>query len=158
MRARWLASALLALPLGLLAACGTTSGVASDNAFRTCPAYAPAYQVTDDFMRTFNSKNAEAWAGVFHLPTVRIASGETRLIASAADLAPGFDRLAAEGWDRSAWAARRVVQCQATKAHMLTTFVRYRADGSELSRFDSLYIVEFRNGRWGLSARSSFAP
>jgi hypothetical protein len=36
--------------------------------------------------------------------------------------------------------------------------VRYRKDGSELSRFDSLYIVEFKNGRWGLTARSSFAP
>ena len=41
---------------------------------------------------------------------------------------------------------------------MLTTFVRYRADGSVLSKFDSLYIVEFKNNRWALTARSSFAP
>ena len=41
---------------------------------------------------------------------------------------------------------------------MLTTFVRYRADNSEMSRFDSLYIVELKNGRWALTARSSFAP
>ena len=53
---------------------------------------------------------------------------------------------------------RKVVQCDATKAHMLTTFVRYRADGSEMSRFNSLYIVENKDGRWALTARSSFAP
>jgi hypothetical protein len=41
---------------------------------------------------------------------------------------------------------------------MLTAFVRYRKDGSVLSQFDSLYIVEFKNDRWALTARSSFAP
>jgi hypothetical protein len=142
-----------------LAGCATGPGPrADDRAFAACPAFGPAYAVTDQFMTTFNSKNAEEWVKVFHLPSVRIASGNVRLITSAEDLAPGFDRLVAEGWDRSDWASRRVVQCGPEKAHMLTTFVRYRKDGSELSRFDSLYIVEFKNGRWGLTARSSFAP
>lgn len=141
------------------AACGTgPSARAGDSQFATCPAYKPAYDVTDRFMETFNSKDADAWVQTFHLPSVRIASGEVRIIEGAADLAPGFERLAATGWDHSAWADRRVVQCGPDKAHMLTTFVRYRADGTELSRFDSLYIVELKNKRWALTARSSFAP
>jgi hypothetical protein len=89
---------------------------------------------------------------------VRLASGKTVVLNSAADLEDSFSRLEATGWDHSAWAARRVVQCEPTKAHMLTTFVRYRKDGSVLSKFDSLYIVELRNGKWGITARSSFAP
>lgn len=129
-----------------------------DSQFASCPAYQPAYDVTDRFMETFNSKDADLYVTTFHLPSVRIASGEVRIIEGAADLAPSFERLAATGWDHSAWADRRVVQCGPDKAHMLTTFVRYRADGSELSRFDSLYIVEYKNGRWALTARSSFAP
>jgi len=135
-----------------------TAPAAGDRSFASCPAYAPAYKVTDDFMRTFNSKDAEAWGSTFHFPSVRIASGTVRIIEKPADLEQSFGRLEATGWDHSAWARRQVVQCGETKAHMLTTFVRYRADGSELSRFDSLYIVEFKNGRWGLTARSSFAP
>lgn len=141
----------------LLSACATTDGASSDAAFASCAAYAPAYQVTDEFMRTFNSKNPEAWGATFHFPSVRIASGTVKIINSAADL-DSFARLAASGWDHSAWAKREIVQCGKTKAHMLTTFVRYRADGSVLSEFDSLYIVEFKNNRWALTARSSFAP
>lgn len=141
-----------------VAACATGPGPQADAGFAACPAYQAAYQVTDDFMRTFNQKDAEAWGSTFHFPSVRIASGNVTIINSAADLENSFPRLAATGWDRSAWADRRVVQCDATKAHMLTTFVRYRTDGSEMSRFNSLYIVEQKNGRWALTARSSFAP
>jgi hypothetical protein len=141
-----------------LAACTTISGTQGDSQFASCPAYKAAYDVTDEFMRTFNTKDAEAWGATFHFPSIRIASGNVRIINSAADLEDSFSRLEATGWHHSAWAAREVVQCGPTKAHMLTTFVRYRADNSVLSQFDSLYIVEFRNNRWALTARSSFAP
>jgi hypothetical protein len=142
----------------LLTACQGLTGYTSASRFADCPAAMPAFQVTDDFMRTFNSKDANLFGGVFHFPSVRIASGNVTIINSPADLETSFSRLAEAGWDRSAWAKREIVQCEATKAHMLTTFVRYRADGTEISRFDSLYIIERRNGRWGLTARSSFAP
>jgi hypothetical protein len=145
-----------------LSACTTLSGVQPDARddvqFASCPAYRAAYDVTDEFMRTFNTKDAKAWGATFHFPSVRIASGNVRIINSPADLENSFTTLESQGWHHSAWAARRVVQCGPTKAHMLTTFVRYRADNSVLSQFDSLYIVEFRNNRWALTARSSFAP
>ena len=151
-------AALAVLLATVASACSTMSYEAGDSAFMACPAYQPAYQVTDAFMTTFNSKDANAWGSVFHFPSVRIASGDVRIINGPQDLENSFPRLAEQGWDRSAWASRKVVQCDATKAHMLTTFVRYRADGSEMSRFNSLYIVEKKNDRWALTARSSFAP
>lgn len=150
-----LSATLVALTL---TACATAPVKRNDTDFASCPAYAPTYAVTDAFMTTFNSKNAAAWGEVFHFPSVRIAGGKVTIINSASDLESGFARLEATGWDHSEWAERRIVQCDKTKAHMLTTFVRYRADGSELSRFNSLYIVEYKDGRWGLTARSSFAP
>ena len=151
-------AALAVLLATLTSACASMSYDVGDRQFASCAAYAPAYQVTDDFMRTFNTKDATAWGATFHFPSVRIASGTVRIIKGPEDLEASFATLGAEGWDHSAWAKRRVVQCGPTKAHMLTTFVRYRADNSEMSRFDSLYIVEFKEGRWGLTARSSFAP
>jgi len=143
--------------LGVLAACACVSQPQTRD-FRGCPAYQPAIDVTDKFMTSFNTKDAEQWATTFNFPSVRLASGKTVVLNSAADLENAFANLAATGWDHSAWAARRVVQCETTKAHLLTTFVRYRKDGSELSRFDSLYIVELRNGKWDITGRSSFAP
>ncbi len=148
----------LGIALFSLTACATSSAGSRDTTFASCAAYKPAYDVTDEFMRTFNIRDAAAWGATFHFPSVRVASGSVRIINSAADLEDSFGRLEAQGWHHSAWAARKVVQCGPTKAHMLTTFVRYRADNSILSQFDSLYIVEFKDNRWALTARSSFAP
>lgn len=120
-------AALAVLLATFTSACASISHDAGDRQFAACEAYAPAYKVTDDFMASFNTKDAQKFGAVFHFPSVRIASG-------------------------------KVVQCGPTKAHMLTTFVRYDVNNKELSRFNSLYIVEFKNNRWGLTARSSFAP
>jgi hypothetical protein len=150
---RWRGLALVSL--FILPACATQPA-AKDLA--SCAAYSHAFEVTDQFMAAFNSRDAKAWGETFSFPSVRLASGRTVVLNSAADLEDSFSRLEATGWDHSAWAARRVVQCEPAKAHMLTTFVRYRKDGSVLSKFDSLYIVELRNGKWGITARSSFAP
>ena len=146
-----LAPALLGLAL---AACA----MAPDRKLAACPAYQPAFETTDRFMAAFNSKDAAAWGATMHFPHVRIASGRVAVLNSPSELEASFARLGSEDWDHSAWAKRTVVQCEATKAHMLTTFVRYRKDGSVISQFDSLYIVELKNGRWGITARSSFAP
>src|SRR5690349_14998132 len=100
--------AQLAVMAVLLSGCVTAPAASGDGQFASCPAYAPAYKVTDDFMRTFNSKDAAAWGSVFHFPSVRIASGTVRIIEKSADLEQSFDRLEATGWDHSAWAKRQV--------------------------------------------------
>jgi hypothetical protein len=42
--------------------------------------------------------------------------------------------------------------------HVATRFSRHRADGSVYESFQSLYVIEKVDGRWGVRARSSFAP
>ncbi len=134
-------------------------GSPSTETFADCPGYQGAMAATDYFMAAFNSKDVARYATAFHLPTVRIASGTIRVMTSPDDFSPaGYDTLEAQGWDRSAWIDRTVLQCDATKVHMTTLFARYRADGSELSRFKSLYVLENKQGRWAVTARSSFAP
>ena len=41
----------------IAAGCTTMGGAAGDSQFASCAAYAPAYQVTDEFMRTFNTQD-----------------------------------------------------------------------------------------------------
>ena len=154
-------SAFLALAL-LAAGCATAdpAGVRAANAegWPDCPV-PEILAATDAYMETFNARNIEAWEATYHFPHVRIASGTVSVLD-----APGtrsndlFDRLAATGWDHSGWDKREVIHCEGDKAHLDTTFVRYRADGTELARFNSLYVMERKDGRWGVTARSSFAP
>ncbi|MEI7932976.1 MAG: hypothetical protein WCI21_07980, partial [Alphaproteobacteria bacterium] len=122
MRNPGVATGLLALLT--LAACATAAPKTAD--LTTCAAYAPAMAVTQAYMDAFNTKDAAKWGATFNFPSIRIASNKLTILNGPADLEGSFTRLGAEGWDHSAWESRKIVQCEPTKAHMLTTFVRYR--------------------------------
>jgi hypothetical protein len=117
-----------------------------------------AQQVLDDFMAAFNARDIPAFEATFNFPSVRLASNRM-VIIERGDLRPeALSTGALAEWDHSAWARRDVVHAGADKVHLDTRFVRYRADGSVLGAFDSLYVVTCEGGHWGVKIRSSFAP
>ena len=121
-------------------------------------AIAAAMQCLDDFMAAFNARDIAAWDRTFNFPSVRLASN-TMVILQAGDHQPGmFERGALSDWDHSAWERRAVIHAGADKVHIDTRFTRYRADGSVIGGFDSIYVVTCENGHWGVKGRSSFAP
>lgn len=139
----------------LLMLLASTPALAADS-----EAEASAMAVLDAFMRAFNARDVEAFEATLHFPHYRIASGEVSVLQAAGTRPDLFERFASatQGWDRSAWEARTVIHSGPSKVHFDTRFIRYRADGSILSEFDSIYIVTRQDGRWGIKARSSFAP
>ena len=121
-------------------------------------AIAAAMQCLDDFMAAFNARDIAAWDRTFNFPSVRLASN-TLVILQAGDHQPGmFERGALSDWDHSAWERRAVIHAGADKVHIDTRFTRYRADGSVIGGFDSIYVVTCENSHWGVKGRSSFAP
>ncbi|MBI1339971.1 hypothetical protein GC169_07150 [bacterium] len=146
-----------------VAACAVSTVGAGDGPGRSavaasCPSEAEAGMLAlDAFMTGWNSKNEATWEASLHFPHVRLAGGRTTVLPAPGGQRGVFERMSAQGWDHSAWLSRELVQCGPNKAHFATVFARYRADGGEISRFASLYIVEKRNGKWAVSARSSFA-
>jgi hypothetical protein len=137
----------------LLAAVSPAQGRDSD-------AEAAALAVLDAFMAAVNARDVEAFEAQLHFPHYRFASGAVAVVERAGTRPDLFERFAAAtpGWHHSAWERRDVIHSGPSKVHIDTRFVRYRADGSVLSRFDSLYIVTRQDGRWAVEARSSFAP
>jgi hypothetical protein len=69
-----------------------------------------------------------------------------------------FDHASLKDWDHSAWEKREVIHSGPDKVHINTRFTRYRADGSIIGGFDSIYVLTCEEGHWGIKARSSFAP
>ena len=116
--------------------------------------------VLDEFMVAFNGMDMAAWEATLHFPHYRLAgAGMTVLEAPGQrDGAALEARLEATGWHHSAWDRREIVHLGSDKVHVDTRFVRYRADGSVLAAYDSLYVLTRENGRWGIKLRSSFAP
>lgn len=126
--------------------------------FSGCAAAKPAMAVMDSFLAAFNAKDMPGLEATFHYPHMRIASYPLQVLTGPGQQDDVFGNLASEGWARSQWDARTIVQCGATKAHIVATFARLHADGSEYAKYEGLYVIELRDGFWGITARSTFAP
>jgi hypothetical protein len=124
----------------------------------TRPAVIAALACLDDFMAAFNARDVKAFDATFNFPSVRLASN-TLVVIEPGYHHPGmFEQGALADWHHSAWERREVIHAGADKVHLDTRFTRYRADGSVIGGFDSIYVVTCEDGHWGVKARSSFAP
>ena len=121
-------------------------------------AIAAATKCLDDFMAAFNARDLKAFEATFNFPSVRLASNTLAVIEAGYHKPEMFSRGALKEWDHSAWERRRVIHAGPDKVHFDTRFTRYRADGSIIGGFDSIYVVTCENGHWGVKARSSYAP
>ncbi len=145
---------LLVVPLMM---CLTSAPPASADENRNTAAFA----AMDAFMTAFNARNLEAWADSLVFPHVRIASGQVDFYPDRKSFIAAMgalDLTANEGWHRSTWDKRDVVQSSPDKVHVATVFSRYRENGERYVTHESMYILERVDGRWGVRARSSFAP
>jgi hypothetical protein len=117
-------------------------------------------QVLDRFMDALNEHNAQGMDAAMHFPHLRLADGRFKVYEVAGDNPMDiFSRLKADDdWKYSHWGRRELVQCNGTKAHYLLSYTRYRTDDSTIGTYESLYVLTFKDERWGIQARSSFGP
>ena len=121
-------------------------------------AIAAAQACLDEFMAAFNARDLAAFERTFNFPSVRLASNTMVIIEPGYHKPEMLARGALKDWHHSAWERREVIHAGADKVHLDTRFTRYRADGSIIGSFDSIYVVTCEGGHWGIKARSSFAP
>ncbi len=119
-----------------------------------------ALAALNGYMDAWNRRDIAGMDAAFHFPHVRIASGRIiHLESPESRVADFFEKfIAATGWHYSLWDYRRAVQSTDSKVHFAVQFSRYRADGSAIGSYPSMWIVAKIDGRWGVQARSSFAP
>lgn len=159
-RNRWLRVPGRRLALTTALVTSVVTSVATTTAMAADPE-TEARAVMAAFMETFNARDEARWADTLQFPHVRLASGTVTVYPDKAAFvaAMDLDSFAADsGWHHSAWDDMRVIQVSPTKVHIAVVFSRFRADNSLIASFDSLYIIEQIDGRWGVRARSSFAP
>ena len=114
----------------------------------------------DEFMLGFIKKDLEAVSVILNYPHVRFASGNVVIFKSAKSF---IDRkihktLFDSGWDHLAWLSRDVVLSSPDKVHIATALRRYNKFNEVIGTYELLYIVNKKNSRWGIQARSSLAP
>jgi hypothetical protein len=125
---------------------------------RNIAAIAAAMGCLDEFMNAFNARDLAAFEATFNFPSIRLASNTLTVIEPGHHQPAMFETGPLSDWNHSAWDRREVIHSGADKVHFDTRFTRYRADGSVIGGFDSIYVVTLENGHWGIKARSSYAP
>ena len=119
---------------------------------------AEVMKLLDEYMSAWNRKDLAGWEQTFHFPHYRLAGGKMTVLER-----PGLQDAskvwasAGSDWHHSKWDRRRIIHASADKVHIDTMFTRYRADGSKIGTYESLYIVTKEDGKWGVKMRSSFA-
>ena len=132
----------------------TTAQAAADHP----ESVAGALAALDRFMAALNGRDEPALNAALHFPHVRLASNTVRTWQEGGSYRiADFLGRAGDGWNESRWDERRVVHAGREKVHFDVQFSRWRADGTLIGRYRSLWIVTARDGRWGVQARSSFA-
>ena len=115
--------------------------------------------VINSFQNSWNRRDPDGMDAAFHFPHVRIASGRIHVLEKGWRGEDFFERFIEwTGWGYSLWDYRRAVQSTHDKVHFAVQFSRYRSDGTLIGSYPSMWIVALIDGRWGVQARSSFAP
>lgn len=148
----------LAASMISLAGCAPTPEAVPAKDFSGCAGAKSAMKVMQTFITAFNAKDIVAVEKTFHFPHMRIAAYPLHVLTGPGQQDDVFGSLAAENWAKSRWDDLTIVQCGPEKAHILGSFARLHPDGTEYARYDGLYVVELRDGFWGITARSTFAP
>ena len=121
-----------------------------------------AAEVMREFMVTFNAQDSDGWSKTLLFPHVRISSGGVVVDPSRQEFVAQMDFQAFArrfNWHHSAWDSLEVVQVSPNKVHIAVQFTRYDVQQQALASYDSLYILQpGEGGKWGIRARSSFAP
>lgn len=112
----------------------------------------------DDYIDGLNRGDERAVNDACNFPHVRLAGGKVAVWQDRGDYKlADFVARAGDGWHHSTWDERTPIHAGAEKVHLKVKFSRWRADGSLLSTFETIYIVTLQDGHWGIQARSSFA-
>ena len=117
----------------------------------------PAEAVLDRHMAALNAGDDAALAATLHFPHYRLASGRLQVWETSANYLADFHRRAGDGWARSAWDFKRAIAAGSDKVHFDVQFTRYRADGTAMGSFRSLWIIARLGGHWAAQLRSTYA-
>jgi hypothetical protein len=122
-----------------------------------------AAKAIEAFFEAFNAHDGEAHLNTHHFPHIRINDqGQVRIVQNASEYQPLESVLEyltkREGWHHSTLDSVEVIHASPLKVHFSIQFSRYKVDGSRYAVHKSLWVVVKKDDRWGILARSSYAP
>ena len=121
-----------------------------------------AVKTIEKFMSYLNSGNNSGLYNTIHTPHVRISENGVRIYNNLQELQENYlkdfvDR-AGDSWHHTVLDSTEVLHNSQNKVHVYIQWTRFDANDLLLATHKALWIMTRVDGRWGVQARSSFAP
>ena len=116
-----------------------------------------AVTVLDEHMAALNAQDNARLCATLHFPHYRLAGGRMQVWEIPDSYLADFHTRAGPDWHHTLWDFHNVIVSGAEKIHFDVQFTRYRADGSSIGSYRSLWIVAKLGGHWAVQARSTYA-
>ena len=110
----------------------------------------------DHYFSSLNAKDLQGVSVACHFPHFRVMGNNTVYEwKTADDLFTWFQsHVSDDGWGYSELDELTLEKFSDHKYHASLKFGRYQADGTLIGNYKSLYIVIFKDGRWGIRGGS----
>jgi len=119
-----------------------------------------AVEAAIGYMNAFNEADAAKTDSFINFPHGLISANGVLTVSEKAGTlsAPGFfaDFRRRYGWNHTCWDSRTVIHSNENKVHLAVTYSRYRADGSKIGTFPSIWVMTRQDNRCGFKLRSNF--
>ena len=116
-----------------------------------------AKAVLDRHFAALNAGDAVALADTLHFPHYRLAGGRMQIWERPDSYLADFHARAGKDWHHTNWDFQNPIASSSDKVHFDAQFTRYRADGSVIGQYRSIWVVSLISGRWAAQLRSTFA-
>lgn len=114
-----------------------------------------------DFQDKWNNRDIDEYDKDINFPHARVGADGNLVITESPPILPkGFFKwfIKSTEWNHSCFDYIRVIQSSQNKVHLAIQFSRYKADGTKIGSYPSLWVITNEAGHWGVKMRSSFAP
>jgi hypothetical protein len=153
-KAKWGKAAKVSL--GVLGGLSVLMGYFSAAGMKESEIESEARKPIDDFFTALNAKNIEGIRKTLHYPHMQIAGNQVSILNEPELFQIDFESLATEGWTYSTLDSCAMRQNCNEKVHFEIQMSMHQANNSRYATFQALWIVTWKEGKWGIQCRSIF--
>ena len=108
-------------------------------------------------LKALNSLKEDDLVETLHFPHYRLVGTKLNCWKSKATYLSDFRMRAGEEWARTAWSSINIQRESRNKVHLIVEISRFNSENKLIKSFDSFWVITFKDGRWAVQFRSSFA-
>ena len=116
-----------------------------------------ALEVMRRHLKALNSLKEGDLSKTLHFPHYQLVGTKLNCWESQATYLSDFLVRAGDKWARTEWSSINIQRESLDKVHLIVEISRFNSENELIKNFDSFWVITFKDGKWAVQFRSSFA-